>query len=353
MGAENLNSSDRTTVVFPEGRGSTSWERRHADGAVPDRWPYGLDKLHSHLGHVVSREASALAPMRLLRFLLQKRAEPANARSMTVTWEEDVALRAVYQFPSDAAISGVIWATDATTPRDLLKKALTRAVLRRMNLVWVLSPSQVPQVRRWLGSGGPIVRYLRFGVDEEFFPFSPLPAEPLIVSAGGDRDRDPATLFRALEIVRARRPEVRAFVQTTTTLRPPEGVTVVPRMTHAELRDLYSRATAVVICTRKNEHASGMTVALEAMSTGRPVVISDTPGIDDYVVDGVTGFLVSPGEPRDVAMRLLQLVDEPGKAADLGSAGRQRVESHFTSRRMASDVARFVRDVIPTATRQQ
>jgi glycosyltransferase involved in cell wall biosynthesis len=163
-----------------------------------------------------------------------------------------------------------------------------------------------------------------------------------VLSVGGDRDRDPATLFAALERVHAERPDVELVVQTASDLAPPAGVTTVPHVSHRELADLYARASVVAVATRDNLHASGMTVSLEAMATGRPVVMTRTPGIEDYVADGRTGLLAPVGDPGALAAHVLRLLADEHEARAFGAAGRAAVEQRLTTRHLAASLAEFV-----------
>ena len=68
---------------------------------------------------------------------------------------------------------------------------------------------------------------------------------------------------------------------------------------------------------------------LEAMAAGLPVVATRVGGVPELVVDGETGLLVPPVDPRALALALQRLVDDPELRARLGAAGRARVEQHF------------------------
>jgi glycosyltransferase involved in cell wall biosynthesis len=142
--------------------------------------------------------------------------------------------------------------------------------------------------------------------------------------------------------VTAARPDVELVLQTPADLPAPEGVRVVRRLSHAELRDLYARASLVAVAARPNLHVSGMTVSLEAMATGRPVVVTGTPGMATYVEDGVTGLHAPVGDAEAMAAHILRLLDDPAAAVAMGTAGRRRVEDEFTTRRMALRLAEFV-----------
>ncbi len=68
---------------------------------------------------------------------------------------------------------------------------------------------------------------------------------------------------------------------------------------------------------------------LEAMACGRPVVCARVGGMMDTVDDGVTGFLVPPGDPEALAEKLLMLAADSGLRAAMGAAARTRVERQF------------------------
>lgn len=70
----------------------------------------------------------------------------------------------------------------------------------------------------------------------------------------------------------------------------------------------------------------GLTL-LESMAVGTPVICTRVGGMPEYVVDGVTGFIVPPNDPAAIRDRLLRLLDDPGLAARMGEAGRRHVQA--------------------------
>jgi glycosyltransferase involved in cell wall biosynthesis len=68
---------------------------------------------------------------------------------------------------------------------------------------------------------------------------------------------------------------------------------------------------------------------LEAMAAGLPVVAANVGGVSELVLQGETGFLVPPGDPRSLAGALEHLLDDPGLRGRLGAAARIRVEERF------------------------
>jgi phosphatidyl-myo-inositol dimannoside synthase len=67
-------------------------------------------------------------------------------------------------------------------------------------------------------------------------------------------------------------------------------------------------------------------VFLEASATGLPVVVGDSGGAPDAVLDGRTGFVVDGRSVGAVADRLIQLLTDDALRGQLGAAGREWVE---------------------------
>lgn len=316
------------------------WEQRHENDLVPGRWPYGLDGvgragISLSQGSVPDRSRVGRAAMEVLE-RIGVGPIPGPAERSLLTWDENAALRMVGARRGVAHFTGVIWLTDRKQlhPRH-------RAQLGRCAAFWVLSRAQVEPLRDLFGPSCPPIHFIRFGIDTSFFDPSPYPDRPLVVSVGSDRDRDPQLLFAALEAVHNAEPTAEIIVQSRSEQKPPPVVTVVPYLSHRELRALYQRMTVAVVATRPNLHVSGMTVSLESRSVGRPVVITDSPGTEDYAPEG-SGALLVDREPREVADAVIELLRNPDRAAALGTAGREYVLTRHTQEGMTDQLVAMI-----------
>lgn len=84
------------------------------------------------------------------------------------------------------------------------------------------------------------------------------------------------------------------------------------------------------------QEAFGLTIA-EAMATACPVVASNIGAVPELVVDGVTGFLVPPGDSGAIATALERLATDPGLRDRLGQSARRRVEEMFDLEKCVED----------------
>jgi phosphatidylinositol alpha-1,6-mannosyltransferase len=79
-------------------------------------------------------------------------------------------------------------------------------------------------------------------------------------------------------------------------------------------------------------------VFIEAAACGLPVVVGDSGGARESLVDGGTGLLVDGRDVGAVADAVGALLADPVRGRALGAAGRARVERHFTWSRVASQL---------------
>jgi glycosyltransferase involved in cell wall biosynthesis len=70
-------------------------------------------------------------------------------------------------------------------------------------------------------------------------------------------------------------------------------------------------------------------VFLEAMARARPVIAANFGGATDVVSDGDTGYLIDYGDHERLAELTAALLQDAEVRAQMGAAGRRRVESEF------------------------
>jgi starch synthase len=115
-----------------------------------------------------------------------------------------------------------------------------------------------------------------------------------------------------------------------------------------KIREILSAAT-VFVCPSVYEPLG--IVNLEAMACSTAVVASDVGGIPEVVVDGTTGSLVhydatdAPGFEAGIAEAVNALVADPQRAAQYGSAGRQRCIDEFSWAHIAEQTLEIYRKV--------
>ena len=107
--------------------------------------------------------------------------------------------------------------------------------------------------------------------------------------------------------------------------------------------------SAIVVVPSMGE-GFGM-VALEAMERARPVIAAEIGGLGELVEEGVTGFLVPPGEPEPLATAIIALARDPALAARMGDAGRRRALARFLQERCTDRTEVLYRELLATRLR--
>ena len=100
------------------------------------------------------------------------------------------------------------------------------------------------------------------------------------------------------------------------------------RLPRSKVLELIRSSSVLALPSRSYENQP--LAVLEAFACGVPVVASDIGGIPELIQPGEDGFLVDPGDVGGFARVLAKLVDRPGRALEMGRAGRWKVETQFS-----------------------
>jgi glycosyltransferase involved in cell wall biosynthesis len=156
-----------------------------------------------------------------------------------------------------------------------------------------------------------------------------LPPEPFVLQVGDVvADKGPDVLFAAYRSMTAPPPLVligRISDEMRRSL--PEGAIALGPQPHDMVLGAWRRSlfgTMPSLCLD-----ACPTVTFEAMAASRPVVASSLGGLLDQVVDGVTGFLVPPGDSAALANAMERLASDSALRSQMGAAARQRFEADF------------------------
>tara|TARA_Y100000296_G_scaffold19676_2_gene23403 strand:+ start:753 stop:1922 length:1170 start_codon:yes stop_codon:yes gene_type:complete len=97
-----------------------------------------------------------------------------------------------------------------------------------------------------------------------------------------------------------------------------------------EASDMQSIFSEIDVLVLPSSYGEGVPrILIEASSCGVPSITTDLPGCNSIIVDGVTGFLVTPRSPYLLAERMEYLLDNPYIVKVMGIEGRSRVLKYF------------------------
>jgi glycosyltransferase involved in cell wall biosynthesis len=146
------------------------------------------------------------------------------------------------------------------------------------------------------------------------------------------------TFIRAAALVRERRPETRFAIHGTGTAQASlerlagelglAGSLVFPG--HVPVGDALRELRLYVLCSLLENCPMSL---LEAMAAGRASIATAVGGVPEIAGDVVP--LVPPSDPQALAAGILDLLDSPARAEELGRRGRERVGAGFSAERNA------------------
>jgi glycosyltransferase involved in cell wall biosynthesis len=96
-------------------------------------------------------------------------------------------------------------------------------------------------------------------------------------------------------------------------------------------RDIGHLLRAADLYVQASHVETGPLVVLEAMALGLPVVGTMCGSIPDFILPGVTGELVAPGQPQALGEALVRVLGDPARAGAMGRGGRERFAAQFSA----------------------
>ena len=159
------------------------------------------------------------------------------------------------------------------------------------------------------------------------------------ILALGQSGRDYATLLRAVADTDLPVVIVAGSPSALGGVAPSANVRVLYNTGHEQTNELIANATLHCIPLHAEGYSAGQTVLLRAMARGKAVVVTDTPGIRDYVRPGETSATVAPADSESLKTVLLELWNRPDERARIGHNAARAVREEFS-------FARFVERLV-------
>lgn len=230
-----------------------------------------------------------------------------------------------------------------------LRLAYYRMVMRRVQLAICHSVLEIGRYDRLFGGCGTAFVFVRWGthvpdaaeIVEVAGPLPPPGGAPLVVSAGRS-GRDYPGLVAATQGLAC---QVAIICNETAALQGVESGGNVE-----VLRDCFDRAylrqllmaDVVAVPLRVADISAGQMVLIQAMALARPLVVTDTPTVGDYLVQGETALLVPRGDTAALRAAIVRLIEDRGLAERLGRAAQDAFRTRFSNEAHMRDVVAVV-----------
>lgn len=224
--------------------------------------------------------------------------------------------------------------------RWLLKVALQRFAFRAVDIMCVSARGEIQTYAERLRLPVDRFRHLPWHTNV----LEPLYCEPngSYVFAAGRTGRDWRTLAEAVRGLDIRVTVVCAG-HDAGVIAFPANVTVLTDVPYTVYRELLEGAAVVAIPLEPHVYSSGQVVILEAMGLGKAVVTTRVVGSEDYILDGIDGVLVDPGDAAGLRAAISDLAASHPRQRAIGEAALSRVRRDHTLEQYATRVLHIAR----------
>ncbi len=142
------------------------------------------------------------------------------------------------------------------------------------------------------------------------------------IFAGGDYTRDYAGFIEAVRPLPYRVVIAAFFRHYFRNLTLPATVEIVT-VSHDQFLALMAGAGVVVVPLRGGLlHSGGQQTYLNAMAMGKPVVVTDDAGAEEYIQHGKTGMVLKPGDPLALRRAIQTLMEDRALARAMGAEAK-------------------------------
>ncbi len=110
--------------------------------------------------------------------------------------------------------------------------------------------------------------------------------------------------------------------------------------------DVRACLAAMDVFVLPSLHEGMSNALLEAMAMAKPVVVTDGPGNEEVVTDGVSGLVVKAGDAEALATGLMSLIGDSSLCQRLGRGAREHVEARFSRAAMVERFAELYETLV-------
>ncbi len=165
-----------------------------------------------------------------------------------------------------------------------------------------------------------------------------------------DGQKNPLDFIRAAGTVVSRYPKVQFLIVGDGYLRPEceriiDELNLRGKFFLLGYRNDVPRIISMLTITAMSSLWEGLPIAfLESMSAGKPIVANNVDGASDVVIDGETGFLVTPHQPSEMAERILYLLNNENLCSEMGQVALKR-SNYFSRQRMVAQLESLYKEL--------
>lgn len=167
------------------------------------------------------------------------------------------------------------------------------------------------------------------------------------ICALGSQGRDFATLFAAMRLLPRVQMVVVTHPQYLASLPIPDNVRVLSNIPLKQAHNILQHSRLMVVPLRDSEVPCGHVTIVSGMFFGKPMVVTNSIGVHDYIEDGKTGLFCEAGNAADMAARIELLLSDTPLSSSLANHSLRFAETHCTEETVLNYFNRFLNELTP------
>jgi len=173
-----------------------------------------------------------------------------------------------------------------------------------------------------------------------------------------DKQKNPLDFIRAAAMAAKEYPKVQFLIAGEGSLRSEcerliDELNLASKFFLLGYRNDINKILPILTFTVLSSLWEGLPVVFqESMSAGKPIIANDIDGARDVIIHGETGYLVTPHQPREMADRMLDLLNNHELCAAMGINAKHYSE-RFSCERMFKEIEFLYRELLTNVSSEK
>jgi glycosyltransferase involved in cell wall biosynthesis len=244
-------------------------------------------------------------------------------------------------------VTECLWEWEPKSFRGYLKLRVMRLMLQRIDKCILYAKADIPKFAEYYQVDPLKFVFIPFfnTLHPQRYTYAEIPGG--YVFSGGNSDRDYASLVEAMRSLDAQcliacRPAALKGLDMPTNVYRVEA-------NSGQFRQLLKSAAIVVVAMKGGSlRSAGQQTFLNAMRLGKPVIVTDPEGAQDYIQNGETGLTVRPGDPQALRQALEMLLHDPATYSRI-AANAQVASADLTIENISVQICAIADQLVATA----
>lgn len=238
----------------------------------------------------------------------------------------------------------VSWMFNTEGLKSKPKRSVARVALNRVDRFVVHSTREIESYADLLDIPSDRFVFVPFQYGAKVETEAPEGQTEPYVFATGSGYRDYETFLAAMEML-GYRTLVLASDRVLAGLTVPPNVEILEQISRPEIRRLVRHARVNVVPLNDGATTAGTITIVETFRHGRSLVISERPGLEDYIFDGKNALCAKLFDPKSMADAIEAMWTDDVHRGELDDAARRFADDNCTDEAAARSLVRILDSV--------